>query len=157
MLRFRPSSAKHIVNSNFNPDRGFPSVATTSNARENSSLSSVVSPLKLRSLFQGNPIGFLVLGLGLPLRPPGRFTPGPTTLNHRLVWDLYDGTRVLSLRGPRGFLTHLGTLSAVTSRSSVFAHRGRSRVTVPSWREPTSLGSRWTGPQNQYNAHLVHV
>ena len=56
------------------------------------------------------PIRVPCLGLGLPLRSTGRFTPGPTTLNHRHAWDLYDGTRVPPLRGPRGHLTQLSTL-----------------------------------------------
>ena len=121
LLRFRPSSANQTVKTNINHVRSFPSVATSSNARENTSPHSVVSPLTLRRCLLGNPTGFPALGLGLLLRPPGRFTPGPTTLNHRLVWDLNDGTRVHPLRGPMGALDPLGHSSCVTSRSSVFA------------------------------------
>ena len=66
---------------------------------------------QLRFLNMGNPKGFLSLGLGLPLRPTGPFTPSPTALNHRHAWDLLDGTRVHRLRGPRGLLTLYSTPS----------------------------------------------
>ena len=133
MLRFRPSSATSPISGipHYTSSRGFPRVATESNARENPSPTLRLLILA-GALIMGTQRGSPFWGLGSLLELTGRFTPGPPTCVCRCVrpprW-------VWSAWTPRSRGVSLQTHSIVSSYSLIVI-----KVPYRNWNRPAPRG-----------------